>query len=336
MAAAKFSRASAVAASQRVPRELTAIARASEWINSPRLTGSDLLGKVVLVNFCTYTCINWLRTLPFVRAWAKKYTQGLVVIGVHTPEFEFEKNLANVRRAMRQMTIEYPIVIDNDYSIWRAFDNQYWPALYFVDPRGRVRERHFGEGEYQQSEARLQRLLADAGVANVPGGVVSVSADGIEVPADWNNVKSPENYLGAERTANFASPGGIERNRRHRYDAPKRLTLNQWALVGEWTMGNQAIVLNNENGRIACRFHARDLHVVMGPPRAESPVRFRVTIDGQPPGAARGLDVDEAGSGTVSEQRLYQLIRQPASVVDRQFEIQFLDGGLEAFAFTFG
>jgi thiol-disulfide isomerase/thioredoxin len=336
MAAAQLGVLGAAEANQRVPRELAAIARATEWLNSPRFTAANLLGKVVLVDFCTYTCINWLRTLPYVRAWAQKYTQGLVVIGVHTPEFAFEKDLDNVRRSVQQMKIEHPIVIDNDYSIWRAFSNQYWPALYFVDARGRVRDRHFGEGEYEQSEVRIQRLLADAGVAGVPTGLVSVVGSGIEAPADWGNLKSPENYLGLERTQNFASPGGGDLNRSRMYSVPSRMSLNQWALAGDWTMGNQAVVLNRPDGRLAYRFHARDLHLVMGPSRRESPVRFRVSLDGQPPGASHGIDVDDGGNGTVAEQRLYQLIRQPRPIVDRQFQIEFLDRGVEALAFTFG
>jgi thiol-disulfide isomerase/thioredoxin len=336
MAAAQLGVLGAAEANQRVPRELAAIARATEWLNSPRFTAANLLGKVVLVDFCTYTCINWLRTLPYVRAWAQKYTQGLVVIGVHTPEFAFEKDLDNVRRSVQQMKIEHPIVIDNDYSIWRAFSNQYWPALYFVDARGRVRDRHFGEGEYEQSEVRIQRLLADAGVASVPTGLVSVVGSGIEAPADWGNLKSPENYLGLERTENFASPGGGDLDRSRMYSVPSRMSLNQWALAGDWTMGNQAVVLNRPDGRLAYRFHARDLHLVMGPSRRESPVRFRVSLDGQPPGASHGIDVDDGGNGTVAEQRLYQLIRQPRPIVDRQFQIEFLDRGVEALAFTFG
>jgi hypothetical protein len=319
-----------------VPRELAAIGRATEWLNSPRLAPSQLSGKVVVVNFCTYTCINWLRTLPYVRAWAAKYTQGLVVLGVHTPEFEFEKNLDNVRRAVQQMRIEYPIVIDNDYSIWRAFRNQYWPALYFVDTRGRIREHHFGEGEYEQSESRIRKLLADAGVASRGGGIEPVAVSGVEWPADWANLKSPENYLGHERTENFASSGGAELDRRRVYTSPTRLALNNWALAGEWTVGNKLISLNKADGRIVYRFHARDLHLVMGPARRESPIRFRVSIDGQPPAAAHGSDVDDAGNGTVVEQRLYQLIRQPGAIVDRTFEIEFRDPGAEAFAFTFG
>ncbi len=324
------------AALRRGGDELDAIGRATEWLNSPRLTKPQLLGKVVVVDFCTYTCINWLRTLPYVRAWAQKYTQGLVLIGVHTPEFAFEHNLANVRRAVQQMKIEYPIVIDNDYAIWRAFSNEYWPALYFIDARGRVRQHQFGEGEYGQSEMAIQRLLKEAGVDGPRDGVVAGDGSGVEAPADWASLKSPENYLGNGRTQNFVSPGGSELDRRRRYVAPSRLSLNQWALVGEWTMGRQATALSSPNGRIVSRFHARDLHLVMGPPRQGGPVRFRVLIDGQPPGPAHGLDVDDGGNGTVVEPRLYQLIRQPKPVVDRQFEIEFLDAGVEAFAFTFG
>ncbi len=317
-------------------RELAALGRATEWLNSPRLTAASLLGKVVLVDFCTYTCINWLRQLPYVRAWAQKYREKLVVIGVHTPEFAFERNVENVRRAVQQMRIEYPIVIDNDYSTWRAFDNNYWPALYFIDARGRVRQHHFGEGEYERSEMTIQRLLAEAGAAGTGEGVVSVDGSGVEAAADWDNLKSPETYVGYGRTENFASTGGADRDRRRVYAAPARLALNQWALAGEWTIGNQATVLSRPAGRIVCRFHARDLHLVMGPPRRESPVRFRVSIDGRPPGPARGLDVDEGGNGTAVDQRLYQLIRQPKPIVDRQFEIEFLDAGVETFAFTFG
>ena len=325
-----------VQANQRVPREVAAIANAPEWLNSPRLTASSLAGKVVLVDFWTYTCINWLRTLPYVRAWAQKYQQGLVVIGVHTPEFPFEHNVDNVRRAVQQMRIEYPVVIDNDYAIWRAFKNQYWPALYFIDARGRVREHHFGEGEYDRSEMIIQRLLAEAGAGGPRDGVVSVEASGVEVAADWDSLRSPENYVGYDRTENFASPGGAELDRRRRYAAPARLALNQWALTGEWTMGKEATVLGSPPGRIGCRFQARDLHLVMGPPRPGSPVRFRVSIDGQAPGGAHGIDVDAGGNGTVVEPRLYQLIRQPRPIVERRFEIEFLDAGVEAFAFTFG
>jgi thiol-disulfide isomerase/thioredoxin len=313
----------AVEANDRESRGLAAIGGAAEWLNSPRLTASALAGKVLLVDFCTYTCINWLRTLPYIRAWAEKYRQGLVLIGVHTPEFAFEKNLDNVRRALKQLRVDYPIVIDNDYAIWRAFRNNYWPALYFIDARGRVRQHQFGEGEYERSERTIQELLTEAGVAGVPGGVVSVDGSGIEAAADWENLRSPENYLGNERTQNFST-------------RPARLSLNQWALAGEWTKGILAIASKAPLARILYRFHARDLHLVMGPERRESPVRFRVSLDGKPPGSAHGVDIDEGGNGKVVEQTVYQLIRQPKPIVDRTFEIEFLDAGVEAFAFTFG
>lgn len=318
------------------PRELTALGRAPEWINSPPLSAMSLLGKVVVVQFGTYTCINWLRTLPHIRAWHQKYRQGFVLVGVHTPEFEFEKNLDNVRRAVAQMRVEHPVVIDNDYSIWRAFDNQYWPALYFLDTRGRARSHHFGEGQYDSSERTIQQLLAEAGVAAGNQIVTSVEANGVEAAADWDDLRSPENYLGYSRTENFASAGGVDSDRRRLYAAPRRMVLNQWALAGEWTMGRQATALSGPTGRILYQFHARDLHLVMGPPRQGSSVRFRVSIDGQPPGAGHGVDVDDSGRGTVIEQRLYQLIRQRGPIADRTFEIEFLDPGVEAFAFTFG
>ena len=323
------------AESQGTSRQMTAIGRAKEWLNSPRLTTEALAGKVVLVQFCTYTCINWLRTLPYVRAWSQRYGRELVVLGVHTPEFAFEHNVDNVRRALQQLRVTYPVVIDNDYAIWRAFDNHYWPALYFVDARGRVRQHHFGEGEYEQSEKTIQRLLVEAGGTGVREGV-SVEPIGVEAPADWSNLRSPENYVGYQRTEHFASPGGIARDRRRRYATPARLALNEWALTGEWTMGPQAAVLDSSNGRIACRFHARDLHLVMGPSRREHQVAFRVSIDGQPPGPAHGVDVAASGNGVVVEQRLYQLIRQSRPIGDRQCEIEFLDAGVETFAFTFG
>ena len=317
-------------------RELAAIGRATEWLNTPRLTAASLLGKVVLVDFCTYTCINWLRTLPYIRAWAQKYRQELVVIGVHTPEFPFEHNVENVRRAVQQMRIEYPIVIDNDHSIWRAFRNQYWPALYFLDGRGRVRQHHFGEGEYERSELAIQRLLSESGAAGIGNGIVSVAGSGLEAAADWTNLRSPETYIGYQRTQNFVSRGAAALDQRREYAAPARLGLNQWFLAGEWTMGAQATALNKPGGQIVYRFHARDVHLVMGPSRTGSSIRFLVTIDGQPPGASHGLDVDAGGNGTAVEQRLYQLIRQPTSIVDRTFGIEFLDAGVEAFAFTFG
>jgi thiol-disulfide isomerase/thioredoxin len=316
---------------------LPSVERATEWINSPPLTAEALRGKVVLVDFWTYTCINWLRTLPYVRAWAEKYRdQGLVVIGVHTPEFSFEKNLNNVRWAAKEMRVDYPIAVDSDHVIWRAFRNQYWPALYFIDAQGRARHHHFGEGAYEQSEMIIQELLREAGVGGVDRGPVSVDGRGLETAADWRSLKSPENYVGYDRTQNFASPGGAVFDKPRVYMLPARLRLNNWALSGNWTVKKEAAVLNEPNGGIAYRFQARDLHLVMGPSAPGTAVRFRVLIDGRPPGAAHGVDLDEQGNGTVTEQRLYQLIRQPKPIADRQFEIEFLGPGVEAFAFTFG
>jgi thiol-disulfide isomerase/thioredoxin len=317
--------------------ELSSLDRADGWLNSPPLTAPGLRGKVVLIDFWTYTCINWLRTLPYIRAWAKKYKDhGLVVIGVHAPEFPFEKDLNNVQRAVRDTRIDYPVAIDNEHVIWRAFHNQYWPALYFIDAQGRARDSHFGEGAYAKSEQIIQQLLTEAGADGVSHELVSVDGRGAEAAADWGSLESPENYLGSERTERFASPGGAILGKSHVYAAPVRLALNHWALSGDWTVEKRATVLNKANGRIAYRFHARDLHLVMGPAAGAASVRFRVLIDGQPPGAARGIDVDDQGMGTVSQQRLYQLIRQSRPVADRLFEIEFLDPGIEAFAFTFG
>jgi thiol-disulfide isomerase/thioredoxin len=317
--------------------ELPSLNGATGWLNSQPLTAASLRGKVVLVQFWTYTCINWLRTLPYVHAWAEKYNdQGLVVIGVHTPEFSFEKNFDNVRRAARDMRVVYPIAVDNDYAIWRAFNNQYWPALYFVDARGHIRHHQFGEGDYERSERVIQQLLAETGGGGGGHELVSVDASDVEAAADWDNLKSPENYVGYERTENFESPGGAVLDERRIYVAPAALRLNQWALSGDWTMKKQFTVLNQAGGRIAYRFHARDLHLVMGPAVRGTSVRFRVSIDGEPTGAAHGVDVDDRGNGTVTEQRLYQLIRQSKPITDRRFEIEFLDSGVEAFAFTFG
>jgi thiol-disulfide isomerase/thioredoxin len=317
--------------------ELAALERANEWLNSPPLTPSALRGKVVLIDFWTYTCINWRRTLPYVRAWAEKYQdQGLVVIGVHAPEFAFEKHLSHVRWAVKDMRIDYPIAVDNDHVIWRAFRNQYWPARYFIDAQGRVRHHQFGEGAYEQSEMIIQALLAETGIGGIDREPVSVEARGIEAAADWRSLKSPENYLGYERTEHFASPGGAVLEKTRLYELPPRLRLNAWALSGDWTVNNQAAVLNQPNGGITYRFHARDLHLVMGPTVPGTSVRFRVLIDGRPPGPAHGIDVDEHGDGTVTEPRLYQLIRQPKPIADRQFQIEFLGPGVEVFAFTFG
>jgi thiol-disulfide isomerase/thioredoxin len=317
--------------------ELPSLSGATAWLNSPPLTAAGLRGNVVLIDFWTYTCINWLRTLPYVRVWADKYREhGVVVIGVHSPEFAFEHDLENVRQAAKNMRVSYPIAIDNDFAIWHAFTNHYWPALYFVDAQGHLRSHHFGEGAYEQSEKVLQHLLAEAGIGGFDHELVSVDAQGAEAAADWGSLRSPETYVGGARTEHFASPGGEVVGKSRVYAAPARLRHNHWALAGEWTVGRQATVLNSANGRIAYRFHARDLHLVMGPAARGTSVRFRVFIDGQPPGAAPGSDVDEHGNGTVTDQRLYQLIRQPKPIADRQFEIEFLDAGVEAFVFTFG
>jgi thiol-disulfide isomerase/thioredoxin len=318
-------------------RELASLERADEWLNSAPLTAESLRGKVVLIDFWTYTCINWLRTLPYVRAWAEKYRdQGLVVIGVHAPEFTFEKNISNVRWAVKDMRVGHPVAVDNEHVIWRAFRNQYWPALYFVDAQGRVRHHHFGEGAYERSEMIIQSLLMENGANIIDRNPVSPEAKGLEVAADWGNLRSAENYVGYGRTHNFASPGGALRDEPRVYALPARLRLNDWALSGDWTLTKEFAGVNKPNGRIAYRFHARDLHLVMGPTTPGTAVRFRVLIDGQPPGAAHGGDVDEQGYGTVTEQRLYQLIRQPKSIADRLFEIEFIGSGVEAYAFTFG
>jgi thiol-disulfide isomerase/thioredoxin len=320
-----------------VEGQLPSLSGATGWLNSPPLTAAELRGRVVLVNFWTYTCINWLRQLPYVRAWAEKYQgDGLVVLGVHTPEFDVERDLDNVRRAVKDLRVDYPVVIDNDYVIWDAFGNRYWPALYFVDAQGRIRHDRFGEGDYEQSEAVIQRLLTEAGSGGIGHELVSVDAGGVEAAADWDSLWSPENYLGYQRTENFASSNGAVLDTPHGYAAPARLALNQWALAGNWTVGRQAIVLNQAGGRIACRFHARDLHMVMAPLAPGTSVRFRVGLDGQPPGAAHGTDLDDQGNGTLTDPRLYQLVRQPGPVSERTFEITFLDPGVQAYAFTFG
>jgi len=317
---------------------LAALGSATGWINSPPLTAADLRGKVVLVQFWTYTCINWRRSLPYVRAWANRYKdKGLLVIGVHTPEFAFEQDTANVTWAARDMEIEYPIAIDSDRAIWNAFENEYWPALYFIDVQGRIRHRSFGEGDYERSERLIQKLLAEANARGITPYLTPVDPHPAEVAADWEELKSPETYLRYEHTNGLMSTGGggaVDEKRA--YTAPTKLRLNEWALSGEWTVGRDAVLLGNANGRIVLRFHARDLHLVMGPPAKGTSVRFRVSIDGHAPGAAHGSDVDADGNGNLNEQRTYQLIRQPAPITDRTFEIEFLDAGAQAFAFTFG
>ena len=321
---------------QMIERELSSLASANAWINSGPLTPAGLKGKVVLIEFGTYTCINWLRTLPYVRAWVEKYeNKGLVVIEVHTPEFPFEKNLGNVRKAIMDMKIDLPIAVDNNYDIWNAFNNHYWPALYLIDVNGRIRHKQFGEGGYEQSEKIIQQLLAEAGVTDPGHDLVTVTADGVEEAADWSNLKSAENYLGYERTENFVSRG-LKYDKQQGYTTPLDLRLNQWALSGDWTVKKQSVILNNVNGKIVYRFHARDLHLVMGPLIAGTSIHFRVRINGKIPGDAHGIDIDEQGYGKVNDQRMYQLIRQPKPIRDCEFEIEFLDTGVEAFAFTFG
>jgi thiol-disulfide isomerase/thioredoxin len=310
---------------------------ATGWLNSPAFTPADLRGKVVLVDFWTYTCINWLRTLAYVRAWAEKYgDRGLVVVGVHTPEFPFERDVDNVRQAAKDMTVEYPIVLDSDYAVWRAFNNMYWPAVYIADAEGRIRHHQFGEGQYDECEWVLQRLLREAGAENIGDDLVSVSPDGFEAQADWTTLRSPETYLGYEQAQSLASPDGVAFDEPRTYVAPDSLTLNQWALSGDWTIESRASVLNRAEGRIAFRFHARDVHLVMAPRARDTSVPFRVLVDGEPPGDAHGLDVDEEGRGTVAQPRLYQLIRERGSISDRTFEITFLEPGVEAYVFTFG
>jgi thiol-disulfide isomerase/thioredoxin len=337
--ASQLLRATTHPAAVRLPVEglLPSLAGATQWLNSPPLTAAGLQGHVVLIDFWTYTCINWLRTLPYLRAWAEKYKdQRLVLIGVHTPEFDVEHDLENVRRAVKDLRVDYPVAVDNDYAIWNAFNNHYWPALYFVDAQGQIRHHRFGEGNYEESEMILQQLLTDAGISDSGQDLVQVEAGGAEAAADWDSLRSPENYLGYQRTENFASPNGDVVETSHIYVAPERLRLNHWALAGDWTVQEQDTVLNHPDGRIVYRFHARDLHLVMGPAAQGPPVRFHVRIDGQPPGAAHGTDVDDQGNGTATEPRLYQLIRQPGPVSERTFEITFLDPGVHAYAFTFG
>ena len=317
--------------------ELASLEHADAWLNSQPLTPSALRGKVVLVHFWTYTCINWLRTQAYLRAWADKYKdKGLVVIGVHTPEFRFEKNVDNIRREVKSLRVDYPVAVDSEYVIWRAFNNNYWPAQYFIDAHGRIRHMHFGEGSYEQSEMIIQRLLMEAGATGIGDDLVTVDPKGFEVAADWATLKSPENYVGYERAEGFSSPGGAAPDKSRTYELPARFNRNNWALAGDWTIKRDAAELNKPDGRIAYRFHARDLNLVMGPAASGTSVKFRVLIDGKPPGAAHGLDIDEQGNGTLAEQRLHQLIRQTGAIADKQFEIEFLSPGAEVFCFTFG
>jgi cytochrome c biogenesis protein CcdA/thiol-disulfide isomerase/thioredoxin len=321
-----------------VEGSLPDLSGAVQWLNSPALTTEQLKGKVVLVDFWTYSCINCLRSLPYVNAWAKKYRdQGLVVIGVHAPEFAFERDVNNVTKAVHDLGIHYPVALDNDYAIWRGFNNQYWPAHYFVDAKGQIRYHHFGEGDYAHSEQVIQQLLSEAGNKNVSKDVVVADAKGVQASADDAEMNSPETYLGFERTENFASPGGDQvGDKPHVYQAPKQPALNQWGLDGNWTAKSEQVTLEQAHGKIIYRFHARDLHLVLGPGADGKPVRFKVSIDGAAPGEHHGTDINADGSGTVTEQRLYQLVRQSGPVTDHTFSIEFIDPGVQAYAFTFG
>jgi thiol-disulfide isomerase/thioredoxin len=306
------------------------------WLNSPPLTPEELRGSVVLVDFWTYTCINWLRTESYIRAWSEKYADdGLVVIGVHTPEFPFEAEADNVVEAARQMRVEYPIALDPNYAVWEAFANRYWPAAYFADTEGLIRHHQFGEGGYEECERMLQDLLRESGREGVNDELVSDSGEGVEAQADWETLASPETYVGYQQGRNFASPGGVTIDEPRTYSVPDPLPLNSWALEGDWTVERRASVLSESGGSIAYRFHARDAHVVLRS-REGPAVPFRVLLDGAPPGDSHGLDIDEEGNGTLVQPRLYQLVRQPGSIVDRTFQITFHDAGVEAYVFTFG
>ena len=310
---------------------------AVQWLNSPPLDAQALKGKVVLVDFWTYSCINCLRTLPYVKAWAEKYRdQGLVVIGVHAPEFAFERDVGNVTKAMKELGINYPVAIDNDYKIWRAFNNEYWPAHYFADAQGRIRYHHFGEGDYAESERVIQQLLREAGSKTVADGLINADANGVQQAPDMHQVLSPETYVGYQRAEHFVPETGLVPDEVATYIPPTNLNLNDWSLGGQWAVGAERATASAPASRIVYRFHARDLHLVLGPGADGKPVRFNVSIDGQAPGDAHGVDVAPDGSGRVTEQRLYQLVRQTDAVKDRTFTIEFLDPGVSAYAFTFG
>jgi thiol-disulfide isomerase/thioredoxin len=316
---------------------LYSLAGATGWINSAPLTGKGLKGKVVLVDFWDYSCINCIRAIPYISAWADKYrNDGLVVIGVHTPEFDIEKQMANVQRAVTKFRIDYPVALDNNQAIWNAFHNEYWPAHYFIDAKGRVRYEHFGEGNYDESERWIQKLLKEANAKPMAAGMASVQGQGVEAAADARDVRSPETYIGYARADSFVSPGGLKHDSEKTYAAPTRLRLNEWGLSGPWTDHQQVAVLSAAGGKIVFHFHARDLHLVLGPTADGKPVRFRVTIDGHAPGENHGVDTDADGNGVVTDDRLYQLVRQTGAVTDHTFAIEFEDPGVQAFSFTFG
>ena len=318
--------------------QLPSLSGATAWLNSAPLTAEQLRGKVVLVDFWTYSCINCLRALPYVKMWYDKYhDHGLVIIGVHAPEFAFEKDLGNVRRAVADLGVRYPVALDNDYAIWQGFNNQYWPAHYFIDGSGRIRSHHFGEGEYANSEQIIRRLLTEAGYRDLPAdGAGPAAAGGVQAAGDEQHVRSPETYVGYARAERFASSGGLMPERSQNYQAPAALKLNQWALSGDWTVSAEKAVLGRASGKIIYQFYARDLHLVLSPGRGGKPVRFRVQIDGADPGESHGADTDANGRGTIQGQRLYQLIRQSGAVGEHRFSIEFLDPGVEAYSFTFG
>jgi thiol-disulfide isomerase/thioredoxin len=310
---------------------------ATGWINSTPLTAKQLKGKVVLVDFWTYSCINCLRSLPYIRAWADKYKDsGLVVIGVHTPEFDFEKDQPKVQKAVQKFGITYPVALDSNHAIWDAFHNEYWPAHYFIDAKGKVRFEHFGEGNYDQSERWIQELLRERDGKPTIASNASVQAQGVEAAPDMTDMRSPETYIGYAQARHFASPGGIKRDAEKSYTAPAEPRLNEWGLAGNWVDHEETAVLRSTGGKIVFHFHARDLHLVLGPAADGKPVRFRVTIDGQDPGDNHGVDTDAQGNGTVTDHRLYQLVRQKGAVADHIFTIEFEDAGVQAFSFTFG
>lgn len=319
------------------PDALPDLSGATAWINSPPLTPESLRGKVVVIDFWTYSCINCLRSLPYIQAWYDKYKEsGLVVIGVHTPEFPFEKDEANVRKAVRNLGVDYPVAMDNDYRIWRGFNNRFWPAHYFIDATGRIRYHHFGEGNYEESEAWIRSLLEERNHQPPPNSVMKIAAIGSEAASDLQTVQSPETYIGYIRAKDFASPDGFNKDDAQLYRAPARLELNEWALIGRWKDESQIATALSVPAGIVYRFHARDLHLVLGPGSDGKPIRFRVTLDGKPPGDDHGVDTDANGYGIVTESRLYQLIRQKGGTRDRAFRIEFLTPGVQAFAFTFG
>jgi thiol-disulfide isomerase/thioredoxin len=307
------------------------------WLNSAPLSRKSLRGKVVLVNFWTYSCINSLRPLPYVKSWAAKYQDaGLVVMGVHTPEFSFEKERANVEQALRDLKVTYPVPMDSDYRIWQAFHNEYWPAFYLIDGKGRIRYHRFGEGEYSESERAIQELLKENGATGLNGSTVNVSADGVEAAPGNATAQSPETYIGYRRAEHFAPPERLAHDSRQTYNPPARLSLDQWGLSGLWNVGAESAELQAAPGKIVFRFQGRDLHLVLGPTKDGKPARFRVKLDGERPGGDCGTDSAPQGTGEVREPRLYQLIRQRGQVRDRNFEIEFLDPGVQAFVFTFG